>query len=74
MNGERLCLKIDDTEQRRGIDDENWACGCGGGLRGVYAAGIRKKYPLAAEKLCLRAQRYDEGVALAQKHAEQAGC
>lgn len=35
------------------------------------AAGIRKKYPLAAEKMCLRAQRYNEGVALAQKYAEQ---
>ena len=35
------------------------------------AAGIRKKYPLAAERLCARAQRYNEGVALAQKYAKQ---
>ena len=36
-----------------------------------FAAGIRKKYPLAAERLCERAQRYNEGVALAQKYAKQ---
>lgn len=35
------------------------------------AAGIRKRYPAAAEKLCERAQRYNEGVALAQKYATQ---
>lgn len=35
------------------------------------AAGIRKKYPLAAERLCERAQRYNEEVALAQKYAKQ---
>lgn len=35
------------------------------------AAGIRKKYPVAAEKLCQRAQRYNESVALAQKYAKQ---
>ncbi len=52
----------------------------GGGLRGIYAAGaldycmdqgIRKRYPAAAEKLCKRAQRYNECVALAQKYARQ---
>ncbi len=35
------------------------------------AAGIRKKYPLAAERLSERAQRYNEEVALAQKYAKQ---
>jgi len=35
------------------------------------AAGIRRKYPAAAEKLCGRAQRYNEGVALAQEYAKQ---
>lgn len=35
------------------------------------AAGIRKKYPLAAKRLCERAQRYNEEVALAQKYAKQ---
>ena len=35
------------------------------------AAGIRKRYPVAAEKLCQRAQRYNESVALAQKYAKQ---
>ncbi len=35
------------------------------------AAGIRKRYPAAAEKLCKRAQRYNESVALAQEYAEQ---
>ena len=35
------------------------------------AAGIRKKNPLAAERLCERAQRYNEEVALAQKYAKQ---
>ena len=35
------------------------------------AAVIRKKYPLAAEQLCKRAQRYNEEVALAQKYAKQ---
>lgn len=35
------------------------------------AAGIRKRYPAAAEKLCKRAQRYNEGVALAQEYAGQ---
>ena len=35
------------------------------------AAGIRRKYPMAAERLCERAQRYNEGVALAQKYAKQ---
>ena len=35
------------------------------------AAGIWKKYPLAAERLCERAQRYNEEVALAQKYAKQ---
>ena len=32
---------------------------------------IRKKYPAAAEKLCQRAQRYNESVALAQDYASQ---
>ncbi len=35
------------------------------------AAGIRKRYPIAAEKLCQRAQRYNEGVAPAQEYAKQ---
>jgi len=35
------------------------------------AAGIRKRYPAAAEKLCKRAQRYNEGVKLAQAYAGQ---
>ena len=35
------------------------------------ATVIRKKYPLAAERLCKRAQRYNEEVALAQKYAKQ---
>ena len=35
------------------------------------AAGIRKKYPLATERLCERAQCYNEEVALAQKYAKQ---
>ncbi len=35
------------------------------------AAGIRKKYPAAAETLCKRAQRYNGSVALAQEYARQ---
>ncbi len=35
------------------------------------AAGIRKRYPVAAEKLRERAWRYNEGVALAQEYAKQ---
>lgn len=35
------------------------------------AAGIRKKYPVAADKLCKRAQRYNESVALAQQYSRQ---
>ncbi len=35
------------------------------------AAGIRKRYPAAAEKLCKRAQQYNEDVALAQEYARQ---
>ena len=35
------------------------------------AALIRKKYPAAAEKLCQRARRYNESVALAQEYAKQ---
>lgn len=35
------------------------------------AAGIRKKYPMAAKVLCERAQRYNEEVALAQAYARQ---
>ncbi len=35
------------------------------------AAGIRRRYPAAAEKLCQRARRYNEGVALAQEYARQ---
>lgn len=35
------------------------------------AARIRKKYPLAAWRLCKRAERYNAGVALAQKYAKQ---
>ena len=37
----------------------------------LFAAGIRKKYPLAAQRLCQRAQRYNEGVARAQEYAKQ---
>lgn len=36
-----------------------------------FAAGIRKKYPKAAERLCERARRYNESVALAQEYAKQ---
>lgn len=36
-----------------------------------FAAGIQKKYPLAAEKLRQRAGRYNENVALAQEYARQ---
>lgn len=36
------------------------------------AAGIRKKYPVAAEQLCLRADRYNQGVRLAERY-EKAG-
>ena len=35
------------------------------------AVVIRKKYPAAAEKLCRRAQRYNESVALAKDYAKQ---
>lgn len=35
------------------------------------AACIRRKYPAAAEKLCRRAQQYNESVALAQEYARQ---
>ncbi len=35
------------------------------------ASRIRKKYPAAAESLCKRAERYNAGVALAQKYAAQ---
>ena len=35
------------------------------------AALIRRKYPAAAEKLCQRAQRYNESVALAQRYAKE---
>lgn len=35
------------------------------------AARIRKKYPAAADKLCQRAQLYNESVALAQDHVRQ---
>lgn len=35
------------------------------------AAGIRRKYPAAAERLCERAQRYNGEVALAQAYAKQ---
>ncbi len=35
------------------------------------AIGIRKRYPAAAEKLCKRAQRYNESVALSQEYARQ---
>lgn len=35
------------------------------------AAGIRRRYPAAAEKLCQRARRYNEGVAVAQEYARQ---
>ena len=36
-----------------------------------FAAGIRKRYPLAAAKLCKRARRYNESVAKAQEYAKQ---
>lgn len=35
------------------------------------ASLIRRKYPAAAERLCERAQRYNEEVALAQEYAKQ---
>ena len=35
------------------------------------AKRIRRKYPKAAEQLCLRAQHYNEGVAIAQEYAKQ---
>lgn len=35
------------------------------------AVHIRKKYPFAAEKLCLRAQQYNESVAHAKEYARQ---
>lgn len=35
------------------------------------AAGIRKKYPVAAEKLCKRAVRYNEGIELAKQYEKQ---
>ena len=35
------------------------------------AACIRKKYPAAAKKLCQRAQRYNESIALAKEYAKQ---
>lgn len=35
------------------------------------ASHIRKQYPAAAEKLCQRAQRYNEGVSCAQRYAKQ---
>ncbi len=35
------------------------------------AAHIRKRYPIAAEKFCQRAKRYNEGVAKAQEYAKQ---
>lgn len=35
------------------------------------AAGIRKRYPLAAEELCKRAQRYNQGVELARQYEKQ---
>ena len=35
------------------------------------AAMIRKKYPAAAEKLCQRAKRYNDSVALAREYARQ---
>lgn len=37
----------------------------------IIAALIRRKYPEAADKLCQRAQRYNESVALAQEYARQ---
>ena len=35
------------------------------------AAGIRRKYPLAAEKLCRRAEMYNAGVARAKEYAAE---
>lgn len=37
----------------------------------LVAAGIRRKYPLAAEKLCERARRYNEGVSQVQEYVRQ---
>lgn len=37
----------------------------------TLAAGIRKKYPLVAEKLCKRAVRYNEGVELAKQYEKE---
>ena len=36
-----------------------------------FADRIQKKYPLAAEKLRMRAQRYNEGVSAAKKYEAQ---
>ncbi len=41
------------------------------GFDGKLAKRIRKKYPKAAEQLSLRAQHYNEGVALAREYAKQ---
>lgn len=52
----------------------------GGGMRGIYAAGvldfclaagIRKDYPLAAKRLEHRAEQYNAGEALAKRYAAQ---
>ncbi len=37
----------------------------------LFARGIQRKYPAAAEKLRQRARRYNEGVARAQEYAKQ---
>ncbi len=37
----------------------------------LFARGIQRKYPAAAEKLRQRARRYNEGVALAQEYAKK---
>ena len=53
-----VLTKPEDTPRTSGKDE--W-----------FAARIRKKYPLAAEGLCRRAQRYNEGVARAREYAKQ---
>ena len=43
----------------------------GPGKDPLFARRIRKKYPLAAQNLLLRARRYNDGVALAKQYEAQ---
>ena len=54
-----VILTKPESEQRNSEKDEK------------LAAHIRKKYPVAAEKLCQRARRYNENVAQAKEYAGQ---